>query len=154
LREESAEEVRELQSTFRRRTAGLGLVDALIAMTLLLIGLLSTLNVVLSGTTLGRVDGETRVVTQVASQLLDEIRATPYADMVATYHDATFTLEDRAYGVGQGHAHVSVVEDVTGFTRWPVYLVTIRVTIDGVNGTRTTEIASCVSNTKPEGAPF
>lgn len=143
-----------MNERYTNRQAGIGMVDALIAVSLLVIGLLATVTAALSGERLARSDGETRVAVQAASQLLDEVRASPFDALVATYDGTSRPLGSLVSGAPAGHARLSVVTEATGFTRWPVLKVTARIEMNGVSGKRVTEIATYVIDADPEGLPF
>lgn len=132
---------------------GSTLLSSLTALSVLAVGALGAMSTLLSSDTLRRTTTEERAALLAATSVLDEIRATPFADLEATYHGQVRDLATLTPTAPPGTASISVTEDATGNSRWPVYTVVVDVEVEGAVATRSLSFATQVSNLAPEGAP-
>jgi Tfp pilus assembly protein PilV len=137
--------------TRRRRAGGFTLLEVAIAVFMAGIALTATAGAVTSGARLTRSSTEMRSSSRTACSLMEEVRATKYADCFTTYNNTTHTIAAVASGESTGTCVVRLYPIDTGSTKWTAQWVDITATWKGANGTRTERFVSLISD-RAEGS--
>ena len=119
----------------RRSNAGFTLVELAIVVTVASLALTATAGAVTAGAKLARTTAETRAASRSAQSLMERIRATPFADIVSTFHDQSYAMSTTGGGDSTGTSAVSVTPVYTGSTRWRVMKVAVTTEWKGAIGT-------------------
>jgi type II secretory pathway pseudopilin PulG len=135
----------------RRRSGGFTLVEVAVAVFMAGIALTATAGAVTSGSRLARSSTEIRASARSACSLMEEIRATKYADAYATYNNQTYPLSALGTGDSTGSCLVRLYPIDTGSTKWTAQWVDITATWTGNNGTRQERFVSLISD-RAEGS--
>lgn len=137
--------------TRRRRAGGFTLLEVAVAVFMAGIALTATAGAVTSGAKLTRSSTELRASSRTACSLMEEIRATKYADCFTAYNNTTHTIAAVASGESNGTCVVRLYPIDTGSTKWTAQWVDISATWKGSNGTRTERFVSLISD-RAEGS--
>jgi Tfp pilus assembly protein PilV len=135
----------------RRRSGGFTLVEVAVSVFMAGIALTATAGAVTSGARLTRSSTELRASSRSSCALMEEIRATKYADIFATYNNTTHTIDSVATGESSGSCVVRLYPIDTGNVRWTAQWIDITATWKGTNGTRTERFVSLISD-RAEGS--
>jgi len=110
------------------------------------VSLLGTTAAVISGATLSREVTKMRAATRAATTIMEEVRATDFAEIVSTFDGRTLTVGDHESGIDDGTATISIVQVDNGSTTHILYEVTVNVTFEGAAGDQTYPIVTYVSD--------
>lgn len=118
----------------RKSSRGFTLVELAVAVAVAGIGLSATAAAVTSGARLARTTAETRSASRSAQCLFERMRATPFADVLSTFHGRTFAMSTLGGGDSSGVASVTVTSVDSGSARWKVLRVRILTSWSGSVG--------------------
>jgi prepilin-type N-terminal cleavage/methylation domain-containing protein len=132
----------------RRRvpSRGFTLVELAVAVAVAGIALTATAGAVTSGARLSRTSTETRAAVRSAESLMERIRATPYAQVVANFHDRTFPMSGVGGGDSSGVCRVLVTPLDTTSTRWTALQVVVTAQWRGTTGDTQQQFITFVSD--------
>jgi len=130
--------------TARRRQRGFTLVEVAIAVTIAGIALTATAGALVQGARLSKVAAETRTAMRCSQSLMERVRATPYAQVTATFNNQTFDMSAIGAGASSGQCMVVVAPVATGSAKWTVSKVTVTATWKGVSGISTQTMSTYV----------
>ena len=110
----------------------------------LTVALLGAVAAIASGSKLALETEETRVAQRTAASLMEEIRATPFDDLVDTYHGSAFPVTSPNGTAGA--ADVAVQQVVNSVAPWTVYEVRVLVRWARKDTPRVVEMRTYVSD--------
>ena len=108
------------------------------------IALTATAGAVTQGARLAKSSGEARAAMRCSQSLMERIRATPYAQISATFSDHAYDMNSLGAQDSSGRCYVAVVPVYTGSSRWTVLQVTVTATWKGATGSSTQTMSTYV----------
>jgi hypothetical protein len=128
------------------RQGGFTLVELSGAACLAVVALVATAASVTSGAQMARTTKATRAAVRVSSALLEDVRATPFGLLDATWNETTHAVAEFGGGDSSGTARVTVVPLETGSLRWRLYEVRVTATLTGTSGADLSDYVTYVSD--------
>jgi len=128
----------------RRSRRGFTLVEVAVAVTIAGIALTATAGALVQGARLSKLAAETRTAMRCSQSLMERVRATPYAQLTATFNNQTFNMSAIGAGESSGQCTVVVTPVTTGSAKWTVSQVTVTATWKGVSGISTQRMSTYV----------
>src|SRR5262245_62075763 len=104
----------------RKNRRGFTLVELTVIVAVSSVALLATVGAVTSGARLARISSETRAAIRSSQTLMEQVRATRYADIQSTFDGQTYPMTTLGAGESTGTCSVVVTPVDTGNVRWPV----------------------------------
>ena len=139
----------------RNRTQrGMSLVELSAASVVVAVSLLGTTAAVLAGASLSKEVTRMRAASRAATTIMEEVRATDFAQVVSTYDGTTVAVGDHESGIDDGTARIDVVQVDNGSTTQLLYEVTVTVTFEGAAGNQSFPIVTYVSDRVAGGSLF
>lgn len=130
----------------RRSELGLSLVEVAAAGTVVAVGLVGTAASLVPASKLTQNSVETREIARVSGALLEEVRATRFDLIDATFGDQRREIAGVEGAASPPVAVFTVSDEPTGSARWEVRRVMITITWRGLRGTETVKIGTLVSD--------
>jgi type II secretory pathway pseudopilin PulG len=115
----------------QRRQAGFSLVEVAAGAVMIVTSLLGATAAILSGASLSNEVARMRAAARAASSVMEDVRATEFADVISTFDGTTVDVAIGESGLKDGTASISVREIANGSSTHLVYEITIDVTFDG-----------------------
>ncbi len=133
-----------MQRTSKSTQRGASLIELAVAVTVLVVALIGTVAAIASSSALARQTNETYAAQRAAASILEELRATPFDDVVDTFDGTTRTLPGIAGSPGTAAITLARVDD--GTTSWAVYEARVVVSWTGGGAARSMELRTYVSD--------
>lgn len=129
------------------------LVELVATTAFVAVALIGTGAAVLESSELGRVNEQTRAVSRTVATLFEEVRATPFNQVDATYSGVTRTVTGIPNAPRGAQVRYVVTDVPTGNTRWQVRKVQVVLSWTDKSGPRTFSTVSYVSDRSTASAP-
>mgnify|MGYP001359262015 CR=1 FL=1 len=104
---------------------GMSLVEVAAAAVVVAVSLLGTTAAIVSGAALTSKTRYARAAARAGAAILEDVRATDFADVQTHFAGKRFTIDDDETGAGSGYADVTVRQVDNGSTTFQVYEVTV-----------------------------
>lgn len=129
-----------------RKQSGLSLLELMTASVVVAVSLLGTTAAVISGASLSDEVTRMRAAQRAATSVMEDVRATDFAQLVDTYDGSRLSVSDHEHGIDDAVASVSVQQVANGSTSQLVYEVTVDVSFESATGNRSYPIVTYVSD--------
>ena len=128
----------------RKNQRGFTLVELTVIVAVSSVALVATVGAVTSGAQLAQTASETRAAIRSSETLMEQVRATRYADIQSTFDGQSFPMTTLGAGESTGTCSVVVTPLDTGSARWPVLQVTVTAAWRGAAGQSTQQMSTIV----------
>ena len=113
---------------------GLTLIEVAVAVVISSVALTATASAVTQGAILARSAAETRAAVRSMQSVIERVRATPYAQVTASFDGQSIPMSQLGTSDSSGACTIAVAPVATGSARWTVLAVTTTATWRGVAG--------------------
>ena len=128
----------------KRSCSGLTLIEVAIAVVMSSIALTATASAVTQGAILARSAAETRAAVRSMQTMIERVRATPFAEITATFNGQSTAMSQLGTSDSSGACTIAVAPVATGSGRWTVLAVTTTATWRGVSGVSSRKMTTYV----------
>ena len=129
-----------------RRQSGFSLVELAAGTVMVATALLGATAAIVSSASLTKEVARTRASARAASSIMEEVRATDFAQLVTNFDGRTFDVSGGESGLETGSASVSVTLVDNGSSQHQVYEIIITVSFDGATDGQTQTIVTYASD--------
>ena len=137
----------------RKSRRGFTLVELTVIVAVSSIALVATAGAVTSGAKLAQTASETQAAIRSTQSLMEQIRATPYADLAATFDGQSFAMSTLGSGNTSGSCAVVVTPLDTTSARWTAVEVRVTASWTGAAGDSTQTMATIVCDRENRASP-
>lgn len=125
----------------------------LVASAVVAVSLVAGAASILESSELGRSNGQYRAAAPIVASLLDEVRATPFDAVPATWSGTTRTVAGMPDATNGASATWEVIDVAGADPRWPVRLVRVHLAWDGAGGPQTFAASTYVADRSGTAPP-